>query len=159
MNTLPKYNPAATCPKCGFAKIETKYREATSGPFQLGSSEYMHRSCPNCGFAWNEAPLDLSSASPTPFALCSYLRPEQVVWIVNDNAELGVKVGGQFFFLYKGESLCYSTGKHDDGRPMHWRPVQKREFGECCRPYGASGPDGAYTEGHGWEFLPPAEVI
>jgi hypothetical protein len=69
-----------------------------------------------------------------------------VEWVVNDIAELGVKIGDQFFFLYKGYSLVYGDSefeserpkdgiaKHDDGTPMHWRPVGKREFGECCHP-------------------------
>jgi len=62
------------------------------------------------------------------------LTADDVQWVVNDNAELGVKIGNQFFFLYKGDSLQYDTGKHDDGVPMRWRPVGKREFGECCHP-------------------------
>lgn len=55
-------------------------------------------------------------------------------WVVNDNAELGVKIGDRFYFLYKGNSLVYRDGKHDDGRQMFWRLVGKREFGECCHP-------------------------
>jgi hypothetical protein len=69
----------------------------------------------------------------------------EVEWVVNDNAELGVKIGDRFFFLYKGRSLVYGaspeTAKdgfaaHDNGTPMRWRPVHKREFGECARPEG-----------------------
>jgi hypothetical protein len=30
------------------------------------------------------------------------LSPDVVEWVVNDNAELGVKIGKQFFWLYKG---------------------------------------------------------
>lgn len=55
-------------------------------------------------------------------------------WIVNDSGELGVKIGNRFLFLYKGFSLEYKSGKHDDGLPMFWRHVRKREFGECCHP-------------------------
>lgn len=64
----------------------------------------------------------------------SELVDDDVEWIVNDNAELGVKIGSRMFFLYKGCSLEYKDGLHDDGRPMKWRPVYKREFGECCHP-------------------------
>ena len=56
------------------------------------------------------------------------------LWIVNDSAELGVKIGDRFFFLYKGDNIEYKDGKHDDGSPMLWRPVGKREFGEVCHP-------------------------
>ena len=62
------------------------------------------------------------------------LTDTDVEWVVNDNAELGVKIGNQFFFLYKGRSLVYKDSTHDDGTPMQWRPVFKREFGECCHP-------------------------
>lgn len=62
------------------------------------------------------------------------LSADDVQWITNDNAELGVKIGNQFFFLYKGHSLVYEDGTHDDGRPMMYRPVFKREFGECVHP-------------------------
>lgn len=70
-------------------------------------------------------------------------RPMKPQWIVNDLGELGVKVGGRFFFLYKGDNIEYgdegNAGKdgialHDDGRPMKWRIVGKREFGETCQP-------------------------
>lgn len=54
-------------------------------------------------------------------------------WIVNDLGELGVKVGGRFFFLYKGDNIEYD-GIHDDGSPMLYRPVGKREFGETVMP-------------------------
>lgn len=62
------------------------------------------------------------------------LEPEDVQWITNDLGELGVKIGDQFFFLYKGRSLVYGIHgddptippKHDDkDGPMHWRPVGK----------------------------------
>lgn len=62
------------------------------------------------------------------------LSADDVQWVVNDNAELGVKIGEQFFFLYKGESLVYQDARHDDNAPMMWRCVGKREFGECCYP-------------------------
>jgi len=55
-------------------------------------------------------------------------------WIVNDLGELGVKIGERFFFLYKGDNIEYETGKHDDGSPMLYRIVGKREFGETCQP-------------------------
>lgn len=61
------------------------------------------------------------------------LSSDDVKWVVNDSAELGVEINGQYFFLYKGGSLVYG-GTHDDGTPMHVRPVFKREFGECCHP-------------------------
>lgn len=48
---------------------------------------------------------------------------EQVEWIVNDLGELGVKIGEQCFFLYKGRSY---VGWRE------YRKVWKREFGECC---------------------------
>jgi hypothetical protein len=63
-------------------------------------------------------------------------QPDSVppVWIVNDLAELGVKIGERFYFLYKGNNIVYEDGKHDDGSPMLWRIVGKREFGEVCYP-------------------------
>lgn len=56
------------------------------------------------------------------------LTEDDVEWVVNDHAELGVKIGEQFFFLYKGES--YRGGNK-------YRLVFKREFGECCHPWDA----------------------
>lgn len=60
-----------------------------------------------------------------------------IEWIVNDAAELGVKVGGRCLFLYKG--CCIEYGK-DDSEITKYRPVYKREFGECCHP------ESAYTD-------------
>lgn len=68
--------------------------------------------------------------------LSNKLDADDVEWVVNDAAELGVKIGDRFFFLYKGRSLEYKE-IHDDGRPMKWRHVGKREFGECCHPWDA----------------------
>ena len=81
-----------------------------------------------------------------------------VTWVVNDLGELGVKVEGEFHFLYKGKSIIYGRDEddtkegvclHDDGTPMHYRIIGKREFGEVCLPQkwvvtGKS--EGRYTE-------------
>lgn len=69
------------------------------------------------------------------------INPDTVEWVVNDKAELGVKIGGQFFWLYKGSSFVYEHGTHDDGSPIMWRPVGKREFGESCHPSKFYAPD------------------
>ena len=55
-------------------------------------------------------------------------------WIVNDLGELGVMVNGVAYFLYKGNNIVYEDAKHDDGSPMLYRMVGKREFGEVCHP-------------------------
>lgn len=61
------------------------------------------------------------------------LDQHDVHWVVNDIGELGVEIDGQYFFLYKGESIEYD-GLHDDGTPMLVRRVGKREFGETQWP-------------------------
>jgi hypothetical protein len=68
-------------------------------------------------------------------AALSALTEDDVEWVVNDIAELGVKIGSRFFFLYKDSSLEYKDELHDDGSPMFYRHVYKREFGECCHPW------------------------
>jgi hypothetical protein len=89
------------------------------------------------------------------------LTDEQVEWVVNDSAELGVKIGRQFFWLYKGYSLIYETGKHDDGAQMYWRPVFKREFGECAYPINHKNPEMIGTvslnDSDTWQPLPDAQ--
>lgn len=65
------------------------------------------------------------------------ITADDVRWVVNDLGELGVEVGGRYFFCYKGDSLEYGTHgycKHGDGTPMRVRPVGKREFGETVWP-------------------------
>jgi len=58
-------------------------------------------------------------------------------WIVNESGELGVEVNGRFFFLYKGRSIEYKQG--------YYRPVFKREFGECCYPWDIKRIEGTDT--------------
>lgn len=105
-----------------------------------------------------------------PSARAINLRDEDVEWVVNDIAELGVKIGNQFFWLYKGHSLVYGTEDdperkdgiclHDNGKPMHWRPVGKREFGECCHPVNYKDPSQWGTvsldDSDEWKPLPAA---
>lgn len=94
------------------------------------------------------------------------LEPE---WVVNDLAELGVKIGDKFFWLYKGRNIVYGTTpedvsngivQHEDGGDMHWRPVFKREFGECCHPINYSEPTRIGTvsldDSTNWKPLPAA---
>lgn len=68
------------------------------------------------------------------------LKDSEVEWVVNAYGELGVKIGSQFFWLYKGYSLVYSDGLHENGGPMLWRHVGKREFGETCQPINYDDP-------------------
>lgn len=64
------------------------------------------------------------------------LFPEDVEWIVNDYGELGVKIQGQCFFLYRGKSFEYGDAKHPDDSPIRYRKVGQLEFGEGPRPDG-----------------------
>lgn len=63
----------------------------------------------------------------------------KIKWVVNDMAELGVKINGKCYFLYKGDSIVYEDGKHEDGTDILHRLVGKREFGECCHPLNYRG--------------------
>lgn len=84
------------------------------------------------------------------------MNEEDVQWVVNDLGELGIKVSGQFFFLYKGTSLSYGPApERENGQPMRYRPVFKREFGECCHPINRKDPskDGGVflTDSNQWK--------
>ncbi len=76
---------------------------------------------------------DTSNAEQQERVRCSALLGAPN-WVVNDNGELGVEVGGRYYFLYKGRSLEYEDATHDDGTPMQVRMVGKREFGETQWP-------------------------
>lgn len=92
------------------------------------------------------------------------LSSNQVEWVVNDLAELGVKIKDQFFWLYKGRSLVYSSPNEDNDppKPIMWRYVHKREFGECCHPINYSDPTMVGTvdvnDGEAWKAVPGTEV-
>lgn len=102
------------------------------------------------------------------------LKANQVEWVVNNIAELGVKIGDQFFFLYKGHSLVYGDDKESqaagvclnsdtDPPTRHkWRPVFKREFGECAHPINYKYPTKIGTvsldDSDEWKDLPPANL-
>lgn len=66
--------------------------------------------------------------------LIEIAKEQEPAWIVNDMGELGVKLGERCFFLYKGSNIEYKDGKHDDGTPILYRIVGKREFGETQWP-------------------------
>lgn len=89
--------------------------------------------------------------------LAKFISTDDVQWIVNDIGELGVKIGRRFFFIYKGYSLEYKNG-HDNGQPMRWRPVYKREFGEVVHPINYASAHltdsgSTYTHGEGWKEI------
>ena len=85
------------------------------------------------------------------------LNKQDVEWVVNDAAELGVKIGTQFFWLYKGESLVYTN---DPDAPKKYRRVGRVEFGVCCHPVdmvdrSKMNDYDEYTAGEEWEELTP----
>lgn len=102
---------------------------------------------------------------PLPYTQTTHLLEDDVQWIVNSRGELGVKIGNQFFFLYKGDSLCYggysdtrvdgvcldTEGPRETWGKMKYRPVGKREFG-------VSGPKVEVNLGDSdkWQDLPAA---
>lgn len=86
--------------------------------------------------------------------------PDRPIWIVNDSAELGVMVHGKPYFCYKGDSLVYKSGKHDNGERILYREIGKREFGECVHPikYDRNAEEGEYVVvGDDWKQLPISE--
>lgn len=76
------------------------------------------------------------------------ITKDDVMWVVNEHGEFGVKIQDQVFFVYKGEPFQY-TGESDS--PKKYRPITRREFGE-------SGPiiDEAVAISNvgGWEDIP-----
>lgn len=111
--------------------------------------------------AFGETPFAyrVVDSAPPPASVQDVLTADDVQWIVNDNAELGVMIRGQAFFLYKGDSLVYDDAKHDDGTPMYYRTVGKREFGECAYPINHSDYSKQGTvsldDSDRWQLLPP----
>ena len=56
MNYLPRYNPDAHCPKCGYDAVATDYCQAIKkGKYDF--DEHFTRTCLRCGYGWREACL------------------------------------------------------------------------------------------------------
>ena len=157
--------------------VEVAILSTEAGNTQSASHPSSDVQLPNSGLAEQSAP-HIGSA-PSEDQLLA-IHKDQVEWVVNDNAELGVKIGNQFFWLYKGYSLVYGDSalckevpsdgicKHDNGTQMYWRPVKKREFGECCYPVNHKDPTKWGTvsldDSSDWKPLPsphqpPAEQV
>ena len=83
------------------------------------------------------------------------LKAQDVEWIVNNRGELGVKIGGRCFFLFKDTSIEYDV---DRNSTLKYRRIEHNEFGEHCTPF-VNGellaPGMEYTDGSGWKKLPP----
>ena len=80
---------------------------------------------------------------------------DQVIdWVVNEYGELGVKIGDRVGFLYKGYTLEYKEGLKDDGMPLKYRSVGKREFGECCISSWYERDRKGFYEAADWTELP-----
>lgn len=97
----------------------------------------------------------LNGCSPKPKP--NQLTADQVKWVVNDQADLGVKIGDQIFFFYRGRSLVPSA-KYDTGEPRKYRPVGGQEFGDSIHPI-LQDSDGLigtlpFYEGHDWFEIP-----
>ena len=58
-----------------------------------------------------------------------FLRKDDILWIVNDLGELGIKIFDNCIFMYKGELFQYTENPHPE-KPFKYRTVNKREFGE-----------------------------
>lgn len=108
----------SSCPFCGSSDIDPEYSLAA-----LRDGRTVHE--PGCSECGGTAPANVWNKR------IGVTNPE---WIVNDNGELGVRIGERFFFLYKGDNIEYKEARHDDGTPMLYRVVGKREFGETCQP-------------------------
>lgn len=78
-----------------------------------------------------------------------------VDWVINDHGELGVKVNGDYHFLYMGRSTISQDGLYCDGTQMYVRLVRAREFGECCRPAGFLAPNLTGVDLGPWREVPP----
>lgn len=81
---------------------------------------------------------------------------EEPKWVVNSKGELGVEVGGCYFFLYKGGSLEYTEPEDQKSEGVLLvRPVEKREFGEVCRSPQYVNTALPFMAGEGWKQVFP----
>ena len=68
-----------------------------------------------------------------------FITKGDILWIVNDLGELGIKIFDNCIFMYKGELFQYHENPHPE-KPFKYRIINKREFGE-------SGPQSIYQCG------------
>ncbi len=56
-NTLPAYDPAARCPKCGHDSVTTNHRAAGCSDPDCWTcdQEHLFRICQRCHYGWPEA--------------------------------------------------------------------------------------------------------
>ena len=123
---------AFTCPKCHSA---TAVRCTVPGTWTKGDGWYCLN--PLCTLSDNYP--DTAEGMVEEIAKLRKEKLEAALreprWIVNDMGELGVEVSGRCWFMYKGRSLEYEDGQHDSGKPILYRHVGKREFGETVWPW------------------------
>lgn len=74
-------------------------------------------------------------------------KEKEVQWVVNELGELGVRIDGRSFFMWRGESLVYES---EPDSPKQQRLIGKWEFGERCRPLHLPLGQEHYTKGEGW---------
>ncbi len=75
------------------------------------------------------------------------LKAEDVSWVVNDNRELGVRIGDKFFFLRDGKSFVYTSHTYGCGSPSLVRPVSEHDSFQAIDR----------TSGPGFEEMPPVQ--
>ena len=85
------------------------------------------------------------------------IEKSDVKWVVNQAGELGVRINDTNFYLYKGESIVYERvggfdpTNADEQKLLKWRYVEKREFGEVCRPVDWEEDREDFAENSFWE--------
>ena len=106
--------------------------------------------CDEARRSCRECPKNVKTPAQVACEKQAQLHRREPAWIVNDLGELGVTVCGRHYFLYKGDNLEYKDGLHDNGTPMMYRMVGKREFGETQWPQkwvvAGRKPEGLYTD-------------
>lgn len=82
-----------------------------------------------------------------------------VDFVVNDRGELGVRVGDQLLWFFRGRTRPFVYGYHSAGGDrMHWRRCTSAEFGDRIMVPGHVFGD-RYTHGDGWQLMPAHKLL